>query len=626
MAGPMKRRSFLELFGGGLGSMLLFPPDYRRPRLTPRASLDIYGGIVARPSPNGGTGFFKVEKDSTGRWAFYTPLGNMFYLLASYTTTNVWYLTPTSHPPIPSGTTSVMQRKYNNSNSTWAKNANTRLLSWGFNAIGDYSLNYTYPVNTNGVSIACPVKLPFIQIVNALVTMFDSPTGAAANIPEPPKNIIDGIPAAISIYRPGHTADVFSPNFVTGYANVVHQQDTVLFHAPGVTGFQSIPWLIGITPDDPDYLLGLKNRGDNPVSPHPHIGYMIAVAAPDYNVASILNTVPGKVGVPWIDPVLYSKNNPLANPNGPLPWIQYLTNKYVTIGALNTAWNTSNFYTSFGSAGGYGVGTGVLDEDGRHTSWMGNRDPNLLSGANPNFAADCDQMLYNYAFQYASTAYNAIRAVDTKHLIFGPPSFGASGYQARPQVLQAMKDAGVGVFVFTGSFGGSGPNLVGAIDGYDRTGIPSFLWYAVSSNMDSPMAPTPSPAGGVADMPTQVYRATRYNSDIATFLNATGTNGDHFLLGINWWEWSDGNTFKEPTNYGLVTRLDNAYNGVEATTTSVVDSGGFTTIPEANNYGDFLTNVTATNQSIINQLAAGNVLPIPLGPAGLRVGGIGPGT
>ena len=59
------------------------------------------------------------------------------------------------------------------------------------------------------------------------------------------------------------------------------------------------------------------------------------------------------------DPKLYAK----------YAWSAFLQKKYDTIAALNAAWGSD--YTSFGDDGGYGAGTGVLDEDGRHKAWLG---------------------------------------------------------------------------------------------------------------------------------------------------------------------------------------------------------------------------------------------------------------
>src|SRR5713226_10443442 len=54
--------------------------------------------------------------------------------------------------------------------------------------------------------------------------------------------------------------------------------------------------------------------------------------------------------------------------------IAALTAKYSTIDALNAAWETGGYYTTFGSAGGWGVGTGLTDEDGfRPRKWFGSQ-------------------------------------------------------------------------------------------------------------------------------------------------------------------------------------------------------------------------------------------------------------
>ena len=99
---------------------------------------------------------------------------------------------------------------------------------------------------------------------------------------------------------------------------------------------------------------------------------------------------------------------------------------------------------------------------------------------------------------------------------------------------------------------------------------------------------------GVKDYGTQANRGMQYATDLKAFLSAQATNGDRYLLGIDWWEFTDGN-FYEKTNWGLVSDRDNAYDGKEATSTSVKDSGGYTTVPEAGNYGDFVDPVTAAN-------------------------------
>src|SRR5207249_6051483 len=75
----------------------------------------------------------------------------------------------------------------------------------------------------------------------------------------------------------------------------------------------------------------------------------------------------------------------------------FLQAKYGAIEALNAAWGSS--YTSWDTDGGYGVGDGFLDENGRHTAWLGSTD-GALQGAAPAVVADLDAFLYEYARQY----------------------------------------------------------------------------------------------------------------------------------------------------------------------------------------------------------------------------------
>ena len=554
------------------------PPQYQTIQygLSVSLGLDLYGGLTALPSPGGATGYFRVEKNTSGRWLFVSPLGNYFWMFASYVESPSFLQT---------SPTNVLTVKYGANKTNWATHQNSRLLSWQFNTIGEYATTYVLPVNTNRFqNNANPVKLPFVPLVNAMVTMQLWPT--TIGLPEAPKDLIKGVPSTITVWRNSVMTDVFDPKVKTGYQNEMAYQNTATY----TNGFNSTPWILGITPDDTDYLFGLKNSGTTPVSPHPNIGFIAAVTKFDYT----------GVGGPWIDPKLYSKYAWTCGVAG----IDfgfgvgrgYLDSKYGTIAALNAAWGTSNFYTSFCDAGGYGVGRGVLDEDGRHTAWMGHNAYTLV-GTNANVAADMNQFVYDYAYKYASTAVAAIRTVDTHHLIFGPASLSAGGYQDRPQVLQAFSDAGINVIQMSASPTG---DFSGYRATYDLIGKPIYLWYAISANADSALYSYVS-GQGVPDYGTQANRGIHYGLDLNSFLAATATNGDNYMLGIDWWEHTDGN-FAEKTNWGLVTDRDNAYNSIEDVNHQVRDSGGYLTVPEDRSYGDFITPVTATNSSILQQL------------------------
>jgi len=521
-----------------------------------------------------------VEKSANNRWLFVDPLGNYFWLMSQYTETTSWFQTT----PV-----NVLQTKYGGNKTNWAIQQNSRLLSWNFNTIGEYAIDYVLPVNTNGFyNNANPVKLPFIVLMNAMVDMHNYP--AMLGIAEAPKSMITGVPSNITVWRGSVMTDMFDPKVTAAYTNEVTLQNSGYLSRPAYyTNGLNTPWIVGITTDDTDYLFGLKNSGSDPVSPHPNTGYIAAVTKFDYT------------GI-WsgTDMVLHSKYAWTCGQAG----IDfgfgvgkgYLDSKYGTIAALNTAWGTTNFYTSFCDAGGYGVGTGVLDEDGRHL-WVGTDAYNQV-GMSAGMLTDINQFAYWYAYHYAHTAVTAIRTVDTHHLIFGPASLGADGYEDRAQNLQGLSDGGIQVLCLSASH--TAGFFTGLKATYDLIGKPAFLWYAVTANADSALYPYVQAQPGVPDVATQALRGARYTSDLNAFLGLQGTNGDYYMMGIDWWADSDTNPL-EKANWGLISDRDNAYDGIHDVDVSVPD-GSYMTVPEDRNYGDVTTPVTETNLGILQQL------------------------
>jgi hypothetical protein len=536
------------------------------------STLDQYGGLLAKPSPNGASGFFRVEKFGN-RWMFVTPDGNAFWMLSVYH----------ALPAFLQAT--VIQNKYGGNQGLWATQRNRRLQSWGFNTLGEYTSSLGLPVGVYGSVGGNSVPLPFILIMNGAVDGVDNPK--SLGLPEPIKDILKGVPvSAYNNYR-GPLVDAYDPKFAQA------QQAEVAYWSNAITGgFADKPWVVGITTDDGDNLFGFKSRAGAPINAYPHVGFLVAVA--NFQYTSVQNPT----GANWIDPKLYSK----------YAWITFLKQKYNnTISALNTAWGTGGFYTSFDDAGGYGAGTGVIDEDGRHTAWMGTMVyPYTNTGASAGVQADLDAFLYQFAKQYAQAGVTALRAVDTKHLIFGPAALNNYGAKARDQILQGISDGGVQVFQFNynPTFGGAA-DLAGSMaennQSYDLIGKPAFIWYSVTAQADSDMSGITGFA--LPDLPTQVQRGAQYQTvDIPAFLNAQGSNGDHYVIGLDWWELVDNPG--EGVNWGLVSRLDNAYDGKEAIIAPGLDPWGFTTGGEAANYGDFLSSVTAANANLIQTLTS----------------------
>ena len=105
---------------------------------------------------------------------------------------------------------------------------------------------------------------------------------------------------------------------------------------------------------------------------------------------------------------------PRTTPTDFPPGQSFLEKKYGTIAALNEAWGSN--YTSFCDAGGFGTGTGVMDEDGRHTAWFGS-DYYNQTGMNSNLLADLNAYLYTLAYQIYAPQVSVVRGYDTNHLL-----------------------------------------------------------------------------------------------------------------------------------------------------------------------------------------------------------------
>jgi len=514
--------------------------------------LDTYGGLTAAHSTKPATGYFHIEKQN-GRVKLVSPQGNYLYLFSVFNA-NESFLESW-----------VIPQRYHGDAELWAAHRGERMLSWGFNTLGEYTCFRGLPVGTWGAKDGNPVKLPFIFFISGAGDALYHPSDLG--LAEPIKQIINGIPQSTyncnSNYCGVGVLDVFDPKWSQAYMAEVTMNQKIF-----TGGFANIPWMVGITTEDADYFWPLKGAGWGPDA-YPNVAWFVAVT----NFQQ-----PG-----FKDPKLYTK----------YAWVAYLQQKYGTIAKLNAAWNST--YTTFGDNGGFGTGTGVLDEDGRH-KWI-SRDPALLTGESPALQADMNAFVYQYTYQMESAAVKAIRSYDKNHLIFAPSALG--GYDdigIRPQVLQALADAGVDALAI--SYDPQLQQNVSIItQAYDLTGKPTIVWYGVTANQDSYWHGYPS---GGADYPTQQARGMQYNSDVSVLYRAKATNGDHPILGLDFWSLTDSGS-GEHTNWGLMSDRDNAYDGKAAIVAPGTDKWGFATGGEDRNYGDFLDEVTLTNSNAVKQ-------------------------
>ncbi len=524
-------------------------------------ALDTYSGLLAAPVPGcTPTGYFQALKVK-GRWVYADPDCNAFYQRAVFDANTNFILRQ------------ILQDRYGNDSSAFAKHSLERMTGWGFNSIDIYYLLYMLPVGW-GNNPGAPIKVPFVLYYSLLKDAWYAPQ--LLGLPERVKDICRGFNSNGYNSFCSNFIDVFDPKFQTGaIAETLVQEDQY------TGGFNTDPWVLSIQLGDPDYIFAIKGNGagTDGAAVYPHPAMMVATVNFQYSG--------------YLDNTLYSK----------YAWINFLQTKYGNIAALNASWNTGGFYTSFGDAGGFGDGTGVLDEDGRHTAWFGtdiwNRYFNLV-GVNPNLVADMDQFLYQWTYQAFSVQVNAIKPYDQNHLFSCGPIGGIGEGGVRPPVLQALKDAGCNVIIGNWNSYYPSVSLAGNQAAYDATGLPTYLWYGITSQADSPLSNYPEQGAPFADYATQELRGQQYATDQQAILNAQGSNGDHYIVGTSFWSLTDNSS--EDTNWGLISYSDNAYDGKCAVIAPGTDQYGYPCGGEQGNYGNFLDSVTQSNADIVQQI------------------------
>jgi hypothetical protein len=523
------------------------------PATSAAQTLDQYGGYTSLPVAGGATGRFRVGKLGS-RWVLVTPAGNAFWMTGVF---NISVDTRFVDLSAKYGVT--------NAQASFGIQATKRLKSWGFNSVAEYSSAYVFPYRA-GV-----VKMPAMILARPTSKGFGN-TGGYVPAGETYKDLIEAVPSTFP-YPTRSFPDVFDP----AYANYVGAyMPALVVDDPFWGGLATSPWCIGVSVDDADDLFGF---GPGPEVPsarlHPHPSWY-AVAASPAKASS------AKWGQTYTDTKVYTKYALQG----------FLQKRYATIGALNTAWGSN--YTTWDSAGGWGVGTGWLDENGRHTAWLGTTNA-TLEGATPGVTKDLDDFLYEIAHQYFSVVTEAGRAAAPNQLMWGPASLNGWGGLTRKQVLQA---AGASVDVLNAMI--SSQNVADKTKAYygDK---PVVTWEGYTANRDSGMhSQMDNPPGDnvayrftVAD---QAARASYYTTRM-DFLLSVET-----VVGLKWWAWRD--SWGEKRNWGLTSLKDNAYDGIEARVATGTDPWGYATGGEERDYGNFLSSVVSANARVAAAIGA----------------------
>ncbi|MFB3813622.1 MAG: hypothetical protein ACE14L_05875 [Terriglobales bacterium] len=212
---------------------------------------------------------------------------------------------------------------------------------------------------------------------------------------------------------------------------------------------------------------------------------------------------------------------------------------------------------------GWGIGNGLLDEDARPTHpWMGNDSVYLSNTAAPT-ASDLSDFFRQMVEYYFSNVHNQLAAdpVFKNFLYLGPDTLSSWSAPPPKEVLQAASKY-VDVLLAGGQQAFTAP-MLGFIETYFGN-KPLITAIYLTANADSSFfnwAETQATA-----QPTQNSKGSSYYSSVMEMVSARyPVSGTRPYVGSAMWSYLD--MWNEKLNWGLVSWLDNAYDGKEAVAT-----------------------------------------------------------
>ena len=535
-------------------------------------------------------GFFTIEKINN-RWTMVTPAGNPYFPLG-YSVVN--YNPANGKDSAGRGYYDYVLMKYPGDSSTaklinWASSQCDRLMRWGFNIIGPFSAPLVGGLSYYSNGPIYPRMPTTVTLRFADYSLRDVGDYLGSDV----KNVLNELQPIWKVYPGRAFPDVFDPAFEK-YADY-HVKNSGNQVNGGLVALRNSPWVAYIDMDNADELFGFGR-----LTYHPHLGWASAATPPEQIQALIRGTMhiysDKKVYTKHaLKEWLYDKYKPIGAPNYSIASDYY---KKEALNKLNIAWGSK--YTSWESNGGWGTGTGFLDESGKG-SWL-STDWINMKGANPNCKSDCDLWIVELSKRYHKVCYEAIKRYLPNHLVQSPEYFGWN-VGSRPEVIKGAKDY-IDLFVVSAE----GPwNVVADIG---KKPMVAFTWF--TAEPDSSLYKTyPSGISGITAglaYNTQRERAIAYSQMLEKIAKTKSADGVYYMLGLLNWSYMDASeTFwnvGDRRNFGVVTLKDNAYDGIEATRLGADRSSG-TWDDEERDYGDFLTLATQANKNIYDWAFAG---------------------
>ncbi len=556
------------------------------------------------------------------RWTLVTPKGNLFFVRSLQGTQG--YAIP-GYPKYPAGDGTTMQR-------LWGEHYRQRLLKWGFNADGPYHNAYG-----NVPAVAPYTKIPLILLARpSTYSGGQTFTAGGETYPNPkPNNLWCATPrfASADAASSGQLMDVYDPNWAIftagpsgtgadGWFALRFWPDTRRDGGMNVyrENLSTDPWVLAVTIDDGDNLYGVSG-GYMTFRPKAHVGFVALCSRDPFPTtgSSARGLTP------------YCAGGEREN-HTKLALRDFLKVRYgEDVGALNAAWGSG--YTSWDHDGGWGTGTGLLDEDGRN-DWVCGAHPctykdlalfqdSAASPANAQqteaFKRDLQEFGAEFVRKYGETTVRAWKGFDPNHLVFGPDTLNGWGFLTHPSYLPGFRDAG-----FDAYWLGDTPDWTCELGGacndankgapiyndrsstlvrfYDVAKKPVITWLGSGANDDSALAGfAPRDITDLEDYPTQEMRAERsYAAGLRRILTAQGADGVYFGIGLGWWQVHDRP--QEHHSWGVASPFDNWYDGVHAAAPPPIGptgypngwSGAATERPSTCEAGDFYW---STNES-----------------------------
>ncbi len=467
---------------------------------------------------------------------------------------NHWFMVdPLDHPYLPMGVSlwvtnyfpaAGLKEKYGTVDN-YVKTTMAKMHALGWNTT--WEQGWPTWTGTKGQPGYRHPQMPHMKQCMGAVIDGTKPKAWGYRYDSPMKNISEGL---------GHGAfvDVFDPKFAQTYGKDLNI-------GWGTTKqMKNDPWLIGYTVEEGDYCFGLLRPGFS-------LGWCAIAGMPE-----IKSSQGGKIT--YSDTKNYTKHEIAA----------FLKKKYGTIEKLNAAWGSK--YTTFDSAGGYGKGTGVLDEDGKMgIPWLGKPidgdHKKSWAGVSENCKKDILAFQTIMVEKFYKDLCSGLKANSPDHILLGlcgnteyAEDYWAEArwvdmtYNQPPDVILNMKDIGKNVIK---------PYCITAFMGADE---------------DSPFADIYKGGKGYRYVGTsfkdQPARGQAYYDSFVNGFARVAASGTRGCVGSIWWSWADMGG--EKRNWGVVSLLDNMYDGKEATKLGADGKAG-TWDDENGDFGDCVTRI-----------------------------------